>query len=153
MKLKFVMGEDYSRADIYYLLFPLFHLPPLLQSMIDPPGKLIRRWNEHTGSSLSLFLSHSLCHTNTLTSPPPHPPPTIPPSLPPPPTSQSRFRSGLFRMMFTWLLYVATQDELNPKRSKKWEFSNWSMTTVRHSVNLVSIGLSPASHTQHISRQ
>lgn len=36
-------GEDYSRDEFYYLLFPLFYLPPLLQSMTDPPGKLIRR--------------------------------------------------------------------------------------------------------------
>lgn len=75
----------------------------LLQLMIDPPGKLIRRWNEHTGSSLSLsfspslrlFLSHSLWHTNTLT--PPNL--SLPPSLPPP--SQSHFRSGL--LGWCWL--------------------------------------------------
>lgn len=43
MRIKFVMGEDYSRAEFYYLLFPLLDLPLLLQLLIDPPGKLIRR--------------------------------------------------------------------------------------------------------------
>lgn len=68
--------------------------------MIDPPGKLIRRWNKHTASSLPLSpsVSLSLCHTNTLT---PHLP--LPASLSPPPPPNLIFRSGRCTMI-TWLL-------------------------------------------------
>lgn len=41
MRLRFVMERIVD--EFYYLLFPRFCSPPLLQSMIDPPGKLIRR--------------------------------------------------------------------------------------------------------------
>ena len=102
--------------------FSAFCLPPLLQSMIDPPGKLIRRWNEHTGSSLSpalrLFLSVSLSvsHKHSNPHPPTHSPNTT--SSPPP---NLIFAVGAEDDVYLTPIWSHT-GWIEPKRCKKLKF-------------------------------